>query len=88
MLEVDRLVYDGFSNYIHRLLDGITLKQKIAYDCVPYLTGIKNLSTGKSFEPIHSVEFKWESITVPMIIIPPEWKDDLMHFTSQNIHLT
>ncbi|HZD83893.1 MAG TPA: hypothetical protein VE076_13555, partial [Nitrososphaeraceae archaeon] len=47
-------------------------RQKIALDCLAYLESSKNILTGieKIFPP---VEFKWQALNVPRIIIPPSY---------------
>jgi hypothetical protein len=53
--------------------------KKISLDCIAYLENIENVSTGKkkTFPP---VEFKWQALNVPRIIIPPGYTRPLDAF--------
>lgn len=66
-------------------------EQKIARDCVAYLEGIKDLSTGGA-KSLELVEFKWKGVTTPRVAIPPKELRYLdafhIYYDSQNmVHL-
>lgn len=58
------------ARYYHIQVENLH-QQKMARDCVAYLEGVKNLSTGE-IKHLELVEFKWKGVTTARVAIPPE----------------